>query len=112
MIETVQVVGLCVASVSVGAMFGIMGMGTLLREKYAGAYKAGERNGWEACRRMFDQSTARNDLQKSISKPGSVPEMIAAGELAEVVEVMGDVRSNAICVGCRYAGRYLLPRTE
>jgi len=55
-----------------------------------------------------------NEFQKRASKVGAVPEFIAPGEKAEVIEVM-DIQhcnplSNDKCHGCRYAGRYVFDR--
>src|SRR5260221_594328 len=66
----------------------------------------------------FDGASAvMNNYAKMASKREYIPEMIAVGENAEVVEVDANssmtidnvpVRNRSGCIGCRYAGRYVV----
>jgi hypothetical protein len=59
-----------------------------------------------------------NDFQKMASRREAVAEFIAPGELAEVVMIADGLHplcsnlelTREGCQGCRYAGRYLLPK--
>lgn len=127
MSETIGIALVCLFCVSMGFMLGYVFGAGMARNKY---YTEAELRHAQETRAMGYVN--KNDNAKNSARMGAVPEFIAPGELAEVVEKIENTselgcragehlmrpetlaarrekQSQDKCHGCRYAGRYLVP---